>query len=164
MTVEIRPASSSDKHILRNLMELYLHDFSEFEDLDVDEHGLYGYERLDHYWLEAERHPFLIRVAGKLAGFILVRDSRDQPVTHSIAEFFVVRKYRRQGVGRLAAWAMFDQFPGAWNVCQEETNRPAQAFWRKVIGEYTRGNYAEEQLDTTDWHGPCQKFQSRTAI
>lgn len=163
--IEIQPASPSDKQILRNLMELYLHDFSEYENSDVDEHGLFGYERLDHYWTEPERHPFLIRVDGKLAGFVLVRDMhpQDQPVTHSIAEFFVMRKYRRQGIGRQAAFAIFDLFPGQWNVCQEEANLPAQAFWRRVIGEYTNGNYFEEHLNSDEWHGPCQKFQNTPA-
>lgn len=165
MTIEVQPVPLSEKHILHNLMELYLHDFSEYEDLDVDEDGRFGDEYLDRYWIEPERHPFLIKVADRLAGFVLVRDikSDDQAVTHSIAEFFVMRKYRRRGVGRHVATMIFDRFPGRWLVCQEETNRPAQVFWRRVIGEYTQGNFTEEQLHSEEWHGPCQRFESRSA-
>ncbi len=36
--------------------------------------GLYDYMYLDHYWTEEGRHPFFIRVDGKLAGFALVRE------------------------------------------------------------------------------------------
>lgn len=66
MKIEIQPASLEDKTILRNLMELYAYDFSEFEQSDVDEHGLFGYERLDHYWTEPGRYPFLVRAHGRL--------------------------------------------------------------------------------------------------
>jgi hypothetical protein len=62
MDIEIQQAFLEDKTILRNLLELYVYDFSEFDQSDVDVHGLYGYERLDHYWTEPERHPFIIRV------------------------------------------------------------------------------------------------------
>ncbi len=147
MDIEIQPAQLQDKSILRHLMELYVYDFSELEKWDVDEHGLFGYKYLDHYWTEHDRHPFLIRVSGKLAGFVLVRaiDSSDDEPTHSIAEFFVLRKYRRQGVGRQVAHRIFDMFPGRWSVSQLANNVAAQVFWRKVISEYTGGNFEEHQ-------------------
>lgn len=162
MDVKITPASIEEKPILRHLLELYQYDFSEYDGADVDPHGLYGYKYLDHYWTEPERHPFLLRVSGKLAGFVLVRQVGEQdglPV-HAIAEFFVMRKYRRQGVGRKAAFYIFDMFPGMWSVSQEAENVPAQKFWRKVIGEYTGGAYTEEFLDDEEWHGPRQMFRS----
>lgn len=163
MDVELLPASTSDKHVLRNLMELCQHDYSEYDGAEVDAHGLFGYQYLDNYWTEPGRYPFLVRVSGKLAGFVLVRavGSPDEPATHAIAEFFVLRKYRRQGVGRQAAWQTFDLFPGQWSVCQEEGNRPAQRFWRRVIAEYTEGAYTDEDLETAEWQGPRQRFQSR---
>jgi predicted acetyltransferase len=55
-------------------MQLYLYDFSEMCGDDCDERGLFEYEYLPRYWIEPERHPFLIRVDGKLAGFALVRE------------------------------------------------------------------------------------------
>ncbi len=163
LVVEIQRASLSEKSVLRNLMELYQYDFSEYDGADVDEHGLFGYKYLDNYWTESERHPFLVRVSGKLAGFVLVRavDTKNKPVTHAITEFFVLRKYRRQGVGRKVAWQIFDMFPGQWSICQEEDNLPAQSFWRQVIAEYTQGAYTEEHLQTEEWHGLRQRFQSR---
>src|SRR5512138_650387 len=138
MNIEVQQASLEDKVVLRNLMELYAYDFSEFDQCDVDEHGLFGYERLDHYWTEPGRYPFLVRVEGKLAGLVLVRtldESMTDPI-RSIAEFFILRKYRHQGVGKVVAHLIFDKFPGQWSVAQVENNHPAQAFWRKVIAEY----------------------------
>ena len=162
MNIEIQEATLIDKPVLRNLLELCQHDYSEYDGEDVDEHGLFGYRWLDHYWTDAGRYPFFIRVDGRLAGFVLVRkvDSKDGRTIHSIAEFFVMRKYRRHGVGRLAARTIFDRFLGPWIVCQEDGNLPAQHFWRQVIGEYTGGKFTDEHLDNDEWIGPCQTFDS----
>ena len=54
--VEVIAAALADKSVVRNLLELYLHDFSEMTASDVDEHGLYGYGRLDAaHWFSTSR-------------------------------------------------------------------------------------------------------------
>lgn len=132
-------------------MYLCQHDYSEFDGDELNEHGLYEYRYLDHYWTEADRYPYLIKVAGKIAGFVLVRDMTERTVSnppHSIAEFFIVRKYRRQGVGKAVAKHLFDDFPpGNWVVGQSLNNIQAQEFWRRVVSEYTSGEYVERQDD-----------------
>jgi len=106
------------------------------------------------------------RVEGRLAGFVLVMHYNYFTGEHAadcpwvIAEFFVMRKYRRQGVGRAAAFQVFDRFPGRWEVAEITSNVGAQAFWRKVIGEYTGGDFAETVLDDESWHGPVQSFDN----
>lgn len=156
MKIDIKKASIEEKPILRNLLELCHHDYSEFSGEDIGEHGLFTYSRLDHYWTEPERHPFIVRVSSKLAGFALVRELDSE--THSIAEFFIMRKYRRQGVGAAVANYVFDLFPGKWHVAQEEVNLPAQAFWKKVVSRYTDGKY--EVVREDDWEGPILKFSN----
>ena len=146
---------------MRNLMELCQHDYSEYDCADVDEHGLFGYKYLDHYWMEAGRHAFLVRVAGKLAGFVLVRrvDSGDKPAIHTIAELFVMRKYRRQGIGRQVAWQMLDLFPGQWSIAQEEGNRPAQSFWRRVIDGSRKGRIRTKNCRQKNGMGHGRDFK-----
>ncbi len=146
MKVEVVRAGQEDIQRMENLMHLYLYDFSEFDQADADEDGHFRDEHLPLYWQEPVRHPFLIRVDGRLAGFVLVREVMDDDLGryYSVAEFFVLRKYRRLGVGRLAARDIFARFPGNWRVAQLENNLPAQAFWRTIIREYTRGRYSEE--------------------
>jgi predicted acetyltransferase len=163
MDIEIQSAQARDKSILRNLMELYVYDFSEFTDWDVDEHGLFGYKYLDHYWTDSSRHPFFITISRKLAGFVLVRiiDPSNHERNYSIAEFFVLRKYRRQGVGQAVAHRIFDMFPGQWSVSQIEANYPAQIFWRKVISEYTGGEFEEEHLDEHGSKHLVQRFRAK---
>jgi hypothetical protein len=71
--IEVDPALREHATILANLLELYAHDFSEFHSLDLGPDGRFGYKSLSLYWSEADRHPFLIRVDGKLAGLALVK-------------------------------------------------------------------------------------------
>ena len=144
MNISIEPILIEQKSVLLQMMELYSYDFSEFSDDDINEYGYFGYPYIDAYWTEAGRHPFFIRVDGKLAGLVLVRScSVYNRLTdpHNIAEFFVMRKYRRKGVGKAAAVIIFDLFPGEWEVSQWKSNRPAQQFWLQVVNEYTEGKY-----------------------
>jgi predicted acetyltransferase len=167
MKIEVSPAALQEKAVLRNLMELYLYDFSELTGDDVDDSGMFGYRYLDLYWEEPERRPFLIRVDGRLAGFALVREAESlvegavppgDICTH-MAEFFILLKYRRQGIGARAAWELFDLFSGRWEVCEIPENTSARDFWRKAIGEYTGGDYEEVFLDNERWRGPVQVFK-----
>lgn len=142
VTIQLQSAQLEDKPILQHLLQLCLHDYSEFNDQEINENGLFDYSYLDFYWTEPGRFPVLVRVEGKLAGFLLVRQlERDSATTlWQMAEFFILRKYRRQGIGRRVAHRVFDQFEGKWQVTQEEGNWPAQTFWRRVIEEYQQLN------------------------
>jgi predicted acetyltransferase len=60
-----------------------------------------------------------------------------------MAEFFVVTDARRRGVGASAAVMLFNRFAGDWEVLEDEHNRPALQFWRRVIGQQTSGRYSE---------------------
>lgn len=89
---------------------------------------------------------------GQIAGFALVRELQEEgePRVCSIAEFFIVRKYRGNGIGRTVAVEIFRSFPGKWHVAQARNNIPAQAFWKKVISAYAGGEYAfREEEDHT---------------
>jgi predicted acetyltransferase len=161
MKIEVSPASIDDKPLIQRMMQFYLYDFSEFGNSDLDSHGCFGYSYLDHYWTEKDHHPFIVRVDGKLAGFVLVNRHAYLPGNEwAIAEFFIMRKYRRQGVGKVVAFCIFEQFRGKWEVQETEANLPAQRFWRKVIAEYTDGRYLEINLNNELWKGPVQYFDN----
>ena len=159
--IEVKRASYDDKTILRHLLELYCYDFSEFDGADVDKHGLFNYKYLDQYWTEINRHPFLIRVEDKIAGFALIHEAKREGYEPSffMAEFFIMRKYRRKGIGGIVAYQFFDLYQGEWFVSQILTNRAAQLFWHKVIDRYTAGNF--EEIRAEDWEGIIQNFNTR---
>jgi predicted acetyltransferase len=143
---EVIEAAIEHKAVLEQLLELYQHDFSEFDDHDIGADGFYRYRYLDNYWTEAERQPLLFRVDGKWAGFALVRAG----APHDMAEFFVMRKYRRSGVGTALAREVFARFPGEWQVRQMTSNPAATTFWRRAIPV----EFTQEMLD----QGPVQRF------
>lgn len=156
MKIELVEADIEQKSILRQLIELYEYDFSEYNDEDVNEHGLYGYKYLDHYWTDEGRHPFFIRIDGKYAGFVLVNSfcyAWHDKDAKSIAEFFVMRKYRNKGVGKHAAKLVFDKFHTYWEVLQHPDNTPSHAFWLSVVQEYTNGKYELREVQTNHWKG-----------
>ena len=55
--VEVVAATREHQPILANLLELYVHDFSELLDLDIGEDGRFGYPSIALYWSEPGRHP-----------------------------------------------------------------------------------------------------------
>jgi predicted acetyltransferase len=161
MEVAIHDAGPDDAATLRNLLQLYLHDFSEVDGHDADESGRFAYDDLAPYWTEPGRRAFLIRVDGRLAGFVLV--NREAPLSGSgaawsIAEFLVMRKYRRRGVGAHVAAEVFRRFPGRWEVSQIAANVAAQSFWRAAIGRCTGGRFDEVYVEGDGWRGPVQVF------
>lgn len=148
MNVELLPADVDDKPVIANLLQLYLYDFSEFTGWAINEHGLFTYPWLDHYWKDSDRAPFLLRVDGELAGFALVHTSETNGRrVHHLAEFLVLRKFRRMGVGETAAGLLFERLPGPWSVAEMDRNVVAQRFWRKVIDRYTHGAFSERHDD-----------------
>ncbi len=144
MNITIEPILIEQKSVFIQMMELYNYDFSEFSDDDINEYGYFGYSRIDDYWNDEDRYPFFIRVDGKLSGLVLVRsccEYIDLSEPHNIAEFFIMKKYRRRGIGKQVAKKIFDMFTGGWEVSIWANNLPAQKFWKQIINEYTNGKY-----------------------
>ena len=163
MNIELINVKEEEKSVLRQLLELYSYDFSEFDDNDVNNHGFYGYTYLDYYWTVDTRHPFFIRVDGKLAGFVMISDYSfilPEKSANSITEFFVMRKYRRKGIGKTVAFQIFDLFPGKWEVIQMGENAPSIHFWEGVVDEYTNGNFTKQDVQTEWWEGQALIFDN----
>jgi len=150
MNFTLHRASEEYKAVMQNLMQFYIYDFSEYIKYDVEDNGLFApYPHLDDYWKEtSNKFPYIIKKDDKYVGFVLVRFIETQERMYfSIAEFFILKKYRRIGIGKAIAVMVFDLHKGLWEVFQKESNKPAQIFWKKVIEEYTKGQYRERSED-----------------
>jgi predicted acetyltransferase len=145
--VSLQRATPDMDPVLRNLLELYIHDLSEIFTIELGVDGLFGYDNLARYWTEpATRHAFLIKDGDNVAGFAFVTrgsPASDNPEDLDVAEFFVLRGHRRSGVGRQAAMALWDVVPGDWVVRVSEANRAGLPFWSEVIRSYTSGDFVE---------------------
>ena len=156
MNIQVEPILLDQKSAFIQLLNLYNYDFSEFTGNDTHENGYYYNYSTEELWNDTYQ-SFFIRVEGKLAGFVIIKKGGylyiDDETAHSIDEFFVMKKYRRSGVGRFAAEEAFDMFRGKWEVCQMRNNMPARKFWKSVVSKYTGNVYQEVGTENDDMVG-----------
>ena len=142
MEIQLTRIPEAQKPVLRQLLEFYCYDFSEFIYLELDEEGYFNYPYLDHYWIEEDRHPFFILRDNVIVGFVLVNRHgfiQKKEEGYTMAEFFVMRGHRRRGIGIQAAHLAFDLFPGKWEVAQQLSNQASVHFWDDCISTYLNG-------------------------
>src|SRR5262249_55888480 len=112
----LQPATVADAALLANLLELYVHEMSEIFPVEIGADGRFGYPELPRYWSEPSTHlAFLIRTGPHVGGFALVTRgsaATTDPQDFDLAEFFILRSYRRTGLGRGAAFALWDRVRG----------------------------------------------------
>jgi predicted acetyltransferase len=146
--IELRLALATDESCIDSLMQLYCHDASEWYPIDLEADGTlmgrYKVRPVARFWTEANQHPFLIFVDDALAGFAVV-DSEvvDTDSQWGIGYFFIVRRFRKRGVGRRAAHELFRRFIGRWEVYELVANVNAISFWRAAIAEFSCGAFKE---------------------
>jgi predicted acetyltransferase len=140
--------------LLRNLFEHYCHDMSEWFDFDTRTDGSYCYDTAS-VWAKGST-AYLARVGPSIAGFALIGSGSDwlgDVGAHDVNEFFVMRRFRRHGVGQRMATLLWNEYPGEWLVRVLEANAPATVFWRTAISGYSPGSYQEEQrvIEERSW-------------
>lgn len=142
-------ATDAQKPTIANLIQLYLYDMTDEGPFPVGADGRFEYHFLDRFW----QHPYLIYCGGELAGFALVIEQC--PVTGLdpcwfMAEFFILRAYRRRGLGKAAATAILQWHPGRWHVAVTEHNLRAAAFWAPSLSGY-EVTAIQGHFDGEDW-------------
>jgi predicted acetyltransferase len=165
--VEIIPAMCEHAPILGNLLELYIHDFSEFLHVKIGADGRFGYKDLPLYWSEPGRQAYLAHVDGSLAGLALVKKGSDfsgNENTWDMAEFFVLRAYRRRGIGTQIAHQVWRRLSGKWEVRVMQANVSAELFWEQAISQFVGEAVHPVPVDK---HGECWKlfsFESKDSL
>lgn len=126
------PASKSNKKTLRVMLDIYLLELSQYQDIDLD------YPYLDSYWQEDQaRWPYLMQSKTAPAGFVLVNtwSPSGQVTDFAIAEFFIAPNARKNGLGQQAAQEAFSTHPGQWELSVSNTNNVAKKFWLRVLAK-----------------------------
>lgn len=142
--IEVTAENKPEQTVVRNLLKMYCCEWSQYNLMDVKDDGTFEFERYASlYWTKDNCHTFLVRKKGKYAGFAFVDQDLivHKDYNYSLAEFFVMPKYRHCGVGRYFANAIFDRLPGSWEVGRHPGNIASVVFWDRVISDYTHGNY-----------------------
>jgi len=131
--------------VLRNLFEHYLHDMSEWFEIDTQADGSYTYDTA-LIWKDGY-DAYLAKVGDSITGFALVGPADEwwgDIGGYDVHEFFVLRRFRRSGIGQRMATLLWNERPGAWLVRVLEANAPAVNFWRATVASYSRGSYEEK--------------------
>jgi predicted acetyltransferase len=159
--ITFRVAQWPDRSVLRRMVELYQYDMLDYWPQQLNAHGEFGHIAVERYLRNPLLRGYFFLVDGQYAGFGLVDPDVSLPGNQFwMGQFFVMRPYRRLGVGKLAAFHLFDAFKGRWEVGQMPLNTPALAFWRATISAYTGGQFEEHELDDERWHGWIQTFDN----
>lgn len=153
---ELIEAGAKHQSVLENLLQFYIHDFSELIAQDVGNDGRYNYKDLPLYWSDASRIPFLARFDGKLAGFALIRRISESPgdgEAYDMVEFFILRRYRHRGIGFELAEKVWLRCPGRLQIRVMGTNVAALRFWASSITKFTRRavEFTSFEIDGTTW-------------
>ncbi len=164
MTVTVRDArdSEDDRAWIRAAYRDYLSELSASRSGIIPINGEWQArddEFLGGWFRDSAAQPFVILANGSRAGFALVTRLPSWPSGQAdfrMSEFFVVPAARGRRVGAHAARLLFSRFEGEWEVLENEGNRAALAFWRRVIGGQTAGRYRESR----EAGEICQRFRS----
>lgn len=151
MTVSVRDArdSAPDREWIRAVYRDYISELSSSQTgvfPMLGEWDAREAEFLAGWFADPGAQPFVILSNGERTGFALVSRPPAFPrtsVAYRMAEFFVVEQARRRGVGASAAALLFSRYAGDWEVLEDQHNRPALQFWRRVIARETAGRYSE---------------------
>jgi predicted acetyltransferase len=157
-TLSLDAATAADASLLGNLLELYSHELSDvFPSVVLGPDGRFGYPALPLYWSEIERRfAYLIRVDGQVAGFVLATrgsPAAADPQVMDVAEFFVLRRYRRRGFGQGAVRLLWKRLPGRWTVRVAEGNSVGLAFWASLLAAQAHAGVTESvrQSGSMSW-------------
>lgn len=163
--VTLHPAIPDDQPALHRLMQLYLYDFSEFSEVPIDDDGLLGHREFIEEQFGPAHDVYLIRANGDLAGFAIVTRGSylaHDPAVTDLTQFFVLRAWRKRGVGASAAMQVFALYPGPWELRVIDPNTNAHAFWEKIITRYTQNKFTESHYEGARHKGPVFTFTTPT--
>ena len=152
--VGIEQVTPRERVVLWRYLQFYIYDMSRFTGAQpVD--GVFPYSHFDAYWGEGkQRSAWWAKVGGEIAGFALVRcDGREHH--REVAEFFIVNRWRRRGIGLSFARQLLTRFPGPWRLHELANNQGAIAFWHRVLSGFAP--YAEAPLTYPDGLGRIEQ-------
>jgi predicted acetyltransferase len=96
---------------------------------------------------------------------LVARESatNDTPEHLDVAEFFVLPSHRGKGIGRQAAFLLWDRLPGQWVVRVSQANVAALPFWRNTVQSYTGGRFSVGERPGQPGNWQVFSFQSTGA-
>jgi len=147
MDLYLDKVAVSKKDVLYRLLQYSLFEESENDLNEMNENAIFEYEYFEKYFTDKNREAYFIKdmKTNKLLGFAMVNTYVEKcSKGHSVAEFMVLPKYRRNKIGKKVAFEIFNRHKGNWEIKPSYNSEKAYLFWENVIKEYTTNNYKFE--------------------
>ena len=134
--ITLRPVAAGEEGALAQLFQLYCHDNAAWSGEDVLADGRYdvcnaGLAEYVHapghtaVWIEAD---------GALAGFFITEPGMAGTLAvQEFSDFFILRKYRRQGLALEVVRRVLLGSDTTWLVAMFHADAAANAFWRQAF-------------------------------
>lgn len=138
MQIELLPTTAEQQPLIANLYQFYAYESSDWEQEDVELDGRFYIHapHLQRYWREPEWSAQLILVDGFIAGFLLIERSELPGVDAlEFADLFILKKYRRLGIGRALVEQVMVAGSGRWLVSFYQQDALARQFWQRLLAE-----------------------------
>ena len=140
-TVELIQTGPEEAELIRNLYQYYAYESSDWEQEDVEVDGRFYIhdEHLARYWQDPQWSANLLLVDGYIAGFLLIEGSELPGINAlELADLFILKRYRRKGIGRAIASQVLCSGEANWLVRYYDQDEVSQAFWRTVLDNLPR--------------------------
>ncbi|NIE72868.1 GNAT family N-acetyltransferase [Pantoea sp. Tr-811] len=138
--IELLQTTPDQAELIRNLYQFYAYESSDWEQEDVEVDGrFYIHEdHLQRYWHSPGWSANLVLVDGFIAGFVLVEGCELPGIDAlELADLFILKRYRRQGIGRAVAQELLAS-PGDWLLRCYAQDPVAAAFCRAAVAGLLR--------------------------
>ena len=143
MNLILEKVKNDKKDVLYRLLQYSLYDESINDGNEMNDEAIIEYKYFDNYFTDDDREAYFIKneETNKLLGFVMINTFMQKSNNgHSIAEFMVIPKYRKNKIGKEIAIRCFNMYKGNWEVSPSIGSEQAYLFWKKVIDEYTNNN------------------------
>ena len=139
MNLEIVTTDSSQKKTIWNLFQLYCYDSTDWDPEDVGVSGFYALDDgyFSQYWTVPGWSAHILKMANNIVGFLLIERS-DVPGVNApeFADLFILKKYRRQGIGKEVVQRVVVTSGQPWVITVFDDDTAAKAFWSNVFKQF----------------------------
>lgn len=140
----LRPVDTASRPVWDRMIQAYEYEFSRLTGKAPLGDGTMPLDTE----LGGDVHGWIWWEDGVPAGFAAAVDHGDH---REVAEFYMVPRWRRQGLGVRLAAALFDTAPGPWTVKQLANADDARTFWRSALAALPCRNLSEDAFDDPYW-------------
>ncbi|MCG9671948.1 GNAT family N-acetyltransferase [Vibrio chagasii] len=152
MEVQLIEIKEQERKVLENLFSYYIYDMTEYMKWSPNNEGKFSYDtsQFDVYWEREDHISYFIYVDAELAGFVLVRRYPSDLSIYDIEQFFVLRKFKGQGVGKEALAQVVSVFTGKWQIRVLLENSAALYFWKSAVSRIVGDKFRVTKANDVD--------------